>query len=568
MRRLTGILFVAFTLFAGLYGALRTPWPGRDFLSPEDRAWLQANYQHITVAPDPRWLPDQQIREQQIYQGISEDFMSLVERKLGVRFLRLYTESWEQTLALEQRGEIDIHPVLFKTEARSDDWLFTAPYMRIPVIAVMRSSLKDTFHPAQMWRLRISVGRGYGIESFLQQHAGEQLQLVPVESDRFGMIKAALGEVDVMVTDLASASYYIEQEGLTNLRLAATLGTMYEFRFASRRDKPELNGILNKALAQISREERRRIYDRWIVFDARPFYQSRSFWYTAGGVLLLVLLVLTVILGWNAALQVEVESKTRALQQAQRELERRVERRTAQLAAANRALEAEMRERAQTAHDLLQVSGNERARIGRDLHDSMGQKLVGALYLCRALSDRLSDRADEDAAAAGRIATVVDEAINDMKQIVRGVLPVDILDKGLVAALAALVKESASFHGVDCRFVCEDEDACSVEDNALATHLYRVVQEAIGNAVKHAGNLHTVTVTLTVRDGEGLLQIDDDGDAPFDVANAGKGMGLKIMRYRALLAGGRLDIEKRPQGGTSVICRFDPAEKRTEAEVV
>ncbi len=557
MRRLVSILFVAFVLLAGLYGVLRSPLAGHDFLTPEERAWLEKHAAHITVASDPRWEPDQAIAEQQIYAGISSDFMALVERKLGVRFLRLYTETWEQTLTLEARGEIDIHPVLFSSEARAERWLFTKPYMRIPVVALMRASLKERFEPEEIWGLRISVGHGYGIESFFRQHGGGQADLIPVESDRFGLIKAALGEIDVMVTDLASASYYIEEEGLTNLRLAATLGTMYAFRLASRKDKPVLHQILNKALEQVSRAERRRIYDRWIVFDTRPFYQSRDFWYAAISGLLVVLLIIMTILGWNAALKREVHRKTGELREAQRDLARRVKQRTAQLAEANAALETEMRERAQTAHDLLQVSGNERARMGRDLHDAMGQKLVGALYLCRVLTERLEERDDEDAVAASRIASVLDEALQDMKQIVRGVLPVDILDKGLVAALEALVKESASMHGIDCSFVCEDEEACAIADNTLATHLYRIVQEAIGNAVKHAVGVQRIAVRLAVHEGKGALHIEDDGTVPFAEAAVAKGMGVKIMRYRALLAGGGLTIEPQPSGGTSVTCWFD-----------
>lgn len=530
----------------------------KDFLTPEERHWLKSNDQRLVVATDPRWQPDQSVEDQQIYKGLIDDFLVLVERKLGVRFLRLYTQSWEQTMDAEARGEIDIHPVLVKSDRRSEAWYFTDPYMRIPVIVVMRAAIRDSFSPEIMPRLKMGVGHGYGIKAFVQEHGGDTYNLVPVESDRFGLIKAALGEIDLMVTDLASASYYIEQEGLTNLRLAATLGSLYEFRFASRRDRPLLNTILNKALAQITREERRRIYDRWIVFDVQPFYQSRNFWYTAGGVLLLVAVVLGIVLMWNATLKVEVSIKTRALQRARDELEQRVEERTGQLAEANAALQREIAERTEMANDMLHISGNERARIGRDLHDSIGQQMVGIAFLSRALASRLQAREASDAEAAGRIGDQIEMLIADMKRIVRGLLPVDVMDKGLVVAVARLARETAQLHDVECVFECVDEEACRIADNSMATNLYRIVQEALGNAVKHARGVTRVQISLDVQDDVGMLVVEDDGSGiPEKREHAG--MGLKIMRYRAALAGGSLSVASKNGGGTRIECRFDPA---------
>jgi len=559
IKRIMIQTFVVLVLLAAAYSALQGLARRRtDFLTPEERYWLDANDQRLVVAPDPRWQPDQSVEDQQIYQGMIADFLVLIERKLGIRFLRLYTQSWEQTLEAESRGAIDIHPVLVKSDRRSEAWLFTEPYMRIPVVVVMRAAIKDSFSPEIMPRLKMGIGHGYGIEAFMREHGGDTYNLVPVESDRFGLIKTAMGEIDLMVTDLASASYYIEQEGLTNLRLAATLGSLYEFSFATRRDRPILNSILNKALTQITREERRRIYDRWIVFDVQPFYQSRNFWYTAGAVLLVVAVVLGIVLMWNATLKVEVSIKTRALQKARDELEQRVAERTEQLAEANAALQREIAERAAMANDMLHISGNERARIGRDLHDSIGQQMVGIAFLSRALASRLQTDAPADAGAAGRIGDQAEALILDMKRIVRGLLPVDVMDRGLVVAIARLARETAALHGIDCVFECVDEDACRIADNAMATNLYRIVQEAIGNAVKHARGLTRIQITLDVQDGAGILTVDDNGSGiPEKRGHAG--MGLKIMRYRAALAGGSLSVASKDGGGTAIVCRFDPA---------
>jgi len=529
-------------------------WHSKDFLSSEERIWINEHYNSIVVAPDPRWKPNEAVGQQQIYQGLTSDYMELVEQKLGVRFLRLYTQSWKQVLEAEKRGEIDIHPVLVKSSERSKEWLFTDPYLRIPMIVVIRASLKEEFSPSKMSELKMGVGSGYGIDDFVAEHCSHY-NIVPVESDRFGLIKASMGEIDLMITDLASASYYIEREGLTNLRLAATMGSLYEFSFASRRDNPMLHRILNKALNQISRDEMSQIYDHWIVFDTQPFYKIRSFWYSAGFALLTVMAVIIVIVFLNITLKNEVKSKTQELRKANEMLEERVEERTEQLSEINRLLQHKIEERAEMAREILNISGSERARIGRELHDSIGQEMVGITFLCRAVEDNLRENFSEDADQVERITEHVENAIAGMKRIVRGLLPVDIMDKGLVVALSKLVRESEKMYGIKCSFNCGDENHSKVSNITLATNLYRIAQEAVSNAAKHA-SAKTIIVSFGIKNKQGVLSIRDDGYG-VDKKDAHAGMGLNIMRYRAELARGNLTIKSDPKRGTEVICMFD-----------
>ena len=257
----------------------------------------------------------------------------------------------------------------------------------------------------------MGVGRGYGVDAFVNEHF-QDYNIVPVESDRFGLIKVAMGEIDLMIIDLASASYYIEKEGLTNLRLAATMGSLYEFSFATRRDNPILHRVLNKALKQITREERSAIYDRWIVFDDKPFYRNRSFWYSAGLALFAVCVLLTVVIFWDMTLKLEVNAKTRQLKVARDRLEDRVKERTHQLAEANEALQGEIKARAKMARDILDISGGERARIGRELHDSLGQHLTGAAIMSKVLQGKLDVDSAAHGAEAAQITRLINQAID------------------------------------------------------------------------------------------------------------------------------------------------------------
>jgi signal transduction histidine kinase len=550
--------FLKLSFFAAviliLVGGCR--WGERDFLTPDERAWLNANYREIVVAPDPRWQGDKAVEQQQIYHGLTDDFMKLVEKKLGVHFMRLYTQSWDQVLAAEKRGEIDIHPVLAQSDERSKQWLFSEPYLKIPMVVLIRESLKNDFSPAKMPQLRMGVGHGFGIDEFVAEHC-QGYNIVDVESDRFGLMEASLGQIDLMITDLASASYYIEKEGLTNLRLAATMGSLYEFSFASRRDKPMLHSILNKALLQITREEKNAIYKRWIVFDEKPFYRDRSFWFSATLAAFVVLAVITVILFWNALLKAEVKAKTRELRLANEQLEARVEERTEQLAEINRLLQRKIEERAEMARDLLNISGSERARIGRDLHDSIGQEMVAITFLCRALESALEADGVAETAMVAKIADQVESVIAGMKRIVRGLLPVDIMDKGLVVALGLLVREVEDSYGIKCTLQWDgSDDKLRIANNALATNIYRIAQEAVNNAAKHSG-ASVIEVSFALEDDKGLLVVRDNGHGIGGQRDGQSGMGLNIMRYRAELARGSLVI-KSDKDGTEVSCQFDP----------
>jgi len=566
-RPIVRILVPAAILLSALLVAGRFRSRETAFLSLDERHWLREYGDSIVLAEDPRWRPDQAVEEQRIYEGLTADFTTLIEHKLGVRFKRLRARFWVDVLDAEMRGRVDIHPVLVRTAERDRNWLFTDPYIKIPVVVVMRASLKNSFSPEKMKTMRMGVGYGYGIAEFVSQKC-KDYNIVPIESDRFGLIKTSLGEVDLMITDLASASHYIEKEGLTNLRLAATMGSLYEFSFASRRDKPILHEILKKALKQITRKEREEIYDRWIAFGTTPFYKSRQFWYSAAAAGAAVLLLLVAILTWNMALKRQVFLTTldlrrellerkraeKALTEAHAGLEKRVEERTVELAQANAALQNEIHERARMANDILGISSGERARIGRDLHDSIGQQLVGVTLWSKTLEEHLEEESSQQAELARKISREIESVIAQTRFIVGGLLPVDILEHGLVAALDRLAKDTAKMFDLDCAFTCEDEESCRIADNALSTNIYRVAQEAVGNACKH-GKAGRINISLDVKNGQGKLVVSDDGlGIPKDQAN--RGMGLKIMRYRAEIASGGLFVTSSPEKGTKVVCQF------------
>lgn len=203
--------------------------------------------------------------------------------------------------------------------------------------------------------------------------------------------------------------------------------------------------------------------------------------------------------------------------------------------------------------ELLRVSDAEKNRIGSDLHDGLGQYLTGISCLSAALRDKLSARSRAEAEEAATISTLVQEAIAQTRALARGLCPVQLETAGLESALEDLTYQVQRLHGLDCRFVASGPTP--VCETTVALHLYRIAQEAIMNAVKHAGARH-ITVTLDCSQENKVLRIEDDG-CGFDAeVKHGPSSGLRLMPYRAAMIGGTLTITSQPSAGTKVECRF------------
>lgn len=205
--------------------------------------------------------------------------------------------------------------------------------------------------------------------------------------------------------------------------------------------------------------------------------------------------------------------------------------------------------------EILQISEMEQKRIGQDLHDGLCQLLAGIDMMSTVLQRKLATKSPADSSAASDISYYTREAIDQARQLARGLSPVELETNGLMSALQELASTSTRIFGIDCIFSCGSP--LLVEDNIRGTHLYRIAQESINNAVRHGG-AKTVTVRLESDGESGMLVITDDG-AGFPSQVSPTGMGLRSMRYRTDLLGGRFDIRNSESGGTIVTCTFPMA---------
>lgn len=266
------------------------------------------------------------------------------------------------------------------------------------------------------------------------------------------------------------------------------------------------------------------------------------------------------ILGIGAAISLALAGALLLLAGRSRRIEALVAKRTAELAEVNRKLEAVMEERRKLEDEVLRISGREKARLGRDLHDSLGQKLTGAMYLFGAYRQRKNGADATAKTDAAQIASTLKDAVSQVRRIARGLAPVALTEDGLPDALRRLAEESSALFQKEVEFYAEREGR--PRDIGTAEHLYLIAQEAVNNAAKH-GNGTRIVISLDYDERGGELAIEDNGrgfaaDRKPDRDREG-GSGLRIMRHRAEVFGGELSVAPGPTGGVRVTCRFPQA---------
>jgi PAS domain S-box-containing protein len=207
-------------------------------------------------------------------------------------------------------------------------------------------------------------------------------------------------------------------------------------------------------------------------------------------------------------------------------------------------------QRVRLEREVIASSERERTRIGHDLHDGLAQLLIGVKLMLEALKEKLAATGSKHAREADNAAALVTRAIAQTGELAQGLSPIR---KGgrLCDALKHLARQSQQLLGVPCAVARSDIPA-GLSDSA-ATHLYRIAQEAITNAAKHAKPSHVELACERVQQ-DLVLTVTDDGLGICEGAADSGGMGMHIMRYRARSIGGELSIASRMGGGTVVKC--------------
>jgi PAS domain S-box-containing protein len=254
----------------------------------------------------------------------------------------------------------------------------------------------------------------------------------------------------------------------------------------------------------------------------------------------------------SVAVVVDVTARKKAeaaLQKSKELLELRVRERTGELRVANKQLKAEIERRKGLEGQILEVSDREQQRLGQELHDGLCQHLTAVAFMARSVGLRLKNHRVIDVKDIEKIAELVNAAATDTRDLSRALHRMDVDAAGFVTALEDLVDRE--IWKIPCRL--EVKPSFQIDDDATAAQLYRIAREAVINANKHA-QAREIVVNLE-RSPEGMvLRVVDDGIGVPKEPKLRQGLGFHIMKYRAQLLGGRLEIDSPKKGGTRVSC--------------
>ena len=198
----------------------------------------------------------------------------------------------------------------------------------------------------------------------------------------------------------------------------------------------------------------------------------------------------------------------------------------------------------------VRAAENERQRIARELHDDTAQRLAGLMLMLKVAGT--TEDAKEREERIDRVREEIGAAADAVRRIARGLRPPVLDEVGLTVALESLVRSLGQTHGLEIDLAMERPVKRLGADSELA--MYRIVQEALSNAIRHSG-ASRVAVSLHAEDHILRAEVEDDGrwfatERPF--SDEGQGLGLVGMRERARHAGGTLEIDSAPGSGTRV----------------
>ena len=217
---------------------------------------------------------------------------------------------------------------------------------------------------------------------------------------------------------------------------------------------------------------------------------------------------------------------------------------------ATSAVKREMRERQILERQLAEAAETERRLLGHELHDGVCQQMTAALLHCQALELRTENGGTAGAQDFQMLSSLLAETIDDAHNIALGLCPVGTSPEALAPALRLLTRRTQELSSIHCELFSSGD--VSVADPSVAQQLYRIAQEALSNAVRHA-HASRIVVELRGTEAELTLRVEDNGKGIADPHSSG--MGLKTMAFRAQVLGGDFAIAARPEGGTCMSCR-------------
>ncbi|WED20940.1 EAL domain-containing protein [Vibrio sp. JC009] len=280
-------------------------------LTPAEKKWLD-EHPTIRFSSTPDWPPLEYFNDDGQHEGIAADFLDLVAKKLNIELVLVNTSSWNRVLDGIRERKIDLIPMAMPTPYRKQFAEFTVPYVTNSMGIVTNNSVNFVPGTEGLAGKKVAVIDGYASHEMLSSEQ-PAMELLPYKNAVSALKAVSQGEAFAFVGNIATSSYIIQEQGLTNLRISGDTDYKYELAMAVRSDWPELKRILDKALATISSQEKAEIYSRWIRVEVSSGIPQE--WILGASSILVALLIVVILFSvWNYQLNRKVKERTELLE--------------------------------------------------------------------------------------------------------------------------------------------------------------------------------------------------------------------------------------------------------------
>lgn len=312
MRRFLTILTVLLTL-AAMAGCAFLE--GESPLTPEERQWIKDHPDGVKVGVGLHYPPYETFDLNGKYQGLSADFIRLISEKTGLKFEPVRFRNRQETLKALLAGEVQMMAALEMTPQLRENLDFTQPYISVPAAIICRKEFTEDLTLDKLSGMRIGVTvSDHFTKYLLERYPDGGYTIVPMAGGYIGGLRSlAVGDVDALICDMALASRYIANARISNLRIAGITNYSIELRIASRKDVAMLGNILRKGVSLILPHERQIAEEEWLSLQYRPFWVSRTFWFSVFAVFGVIIGSIVLILFWNRSLKRQVNQRTLTL---------------------------------------------------------------------------------------------------------------------------------------------------------------------------------------------------------------------------------------------------------------
>jgi two-component system sensor histidine kinase EvgS len=540
-------------------------------LTESEQAWLVA-HPDLKVRFRSDWPPFEFTDpDGDRVRGLVPDLVSLIEQKLGVRFVRETTDNWADAEKSLADGAIDILAALPRSPRRDDKFLVSRTYLSLPIALVIRDESRFVGDLRELQDERVGVVKRQASHDFLLINHPE-LNLFPVDSIGSGLKALSNGDLDVMVTHIPGVSYSVARLDLPNLRITSITPYQYELGIAVQEGRPQLLRILNKALAGIDSGEMDALYNRWIY----PDLEQEPDYTAARRVVLIAIVVVLIFLYWNRKLSREVDERLRsenALRRSENDL---------------RAAKLEAERLAQAAESANRAKSEFLANMSHEIRTPMNAVIGYSDLLSNSVTDAKQRHYLDAIRAGSRSLLMLINDILDLSRIESGKLrlefaPLDV--RKLLEDVRYIFDLRAMEQGIGLNVAMDPEmPSAMILDGA---RLRQVLFNLVGNAIKftHQGEVQVraqarpqarqpaepqrYELIVMVSD-TGIGIAPDQQERIFDAFEqqegqsnrkyGGTGLGLAISRKLTRLMGGELTVQSEPGVGTRFTVRLPNVE--------